>query len=53
VRASPAADAETVATLAPGEAFAVLEYAGGRAWGYIQASHLVGYVEATALTDPA
>jgi Bacterial dipeptidyl-peptidase Sh3 domain len=53
VRASPAADSETVATLAPGEAFAVLEYAGGRAWGYIQTSHLVGYVEAAALTDPA
>ncbi len=32
---------------------AVLEYAGGWAWGYVQAGHLVGYVEAGALADPA
>ena len=53
VRAAPAADAEPVAELAPGDPFAVLEYAGGWAWGYVQAGHLVGYVEAGALTDPA
>jgi hypothetical protein len=48
-RATPAADAEAVAELQPGEAFAVLEYAGGWAWGYVQAGHRVGYVEAAAL----
>lgn len=53
VRAAPAADAEAVAELAPGETFAVLEYAGGWAWGYVQAGHRVGYVEAAALEDPA
>jgi hypothetical protein len=53
VRITPAADSESIATLAPDDAFAVLEYAGGWAWGYVQASHLVGYVEASALTDPA
>ena len=36
----------------PGEEFAVLEYAGGWAWGYCRADHLVGYVEAIALADP-
>ena len=53
VRAVPAADGEAVATLSPGEGFAVLEYAGGWAWGYVQAGHRVGYVEADALVAPA
>ena len=53
VRIAPAPESEAIAELAPGDAFAVLEYAGGRAWGYVQASHLVGYVDADALTDPA
>jgi len=53
VRAQPAAAAETLAELAPDEAFAVLEYAGGWAWGYVQAGHQVGYVEAAALAPPA
>ena len=53
VRAAPAPDAEAVAELAPYDAFAVLECAGGWAWGYAQAGHQVGYVEAAALTDPA
>jgi len=53
VRVAPADDAEAIDTLAHGGAFAVLEYAGGWAWGYVQASHLVGYVDAAALTDPA
>lgn len=53
IRAMPAAEADAVAALAPGDAFAVLEYAGGWAWGYAQAGHHVGYVEAAALTDPA
>ena len=31
----------------------MLEYAGGLAWGYCLADHVVGYVEAIALADPA
>lgn len=50
MRAVPQPDAEPVAQLAPGEEFAVLEYAGGWAWGYVRAGHRVGYVEAAALT---
>ena len=38
--------------LLPGEAFAVLEYAGGWAWGFAESGHLVGYVEGIALVDP-
>lgn len=50
----PRADAETpaVSELLPGEGFAVLEYAGGWAWGYCTADHVVGYVEAIALAEP-
>ncbi len=36
----------------PGEAFAVLEYAGGWAWGQCAGDRVVGYVEAIALADP-
>lgn len=53
VQASPAGDGDAVSQLLPGEDFAVLEYAGGLAWGYCTADHLVGYVEAIALVDPA
>jgi hypothetical protein len=53
VRVLPSADSEALATLAPDAAFAVLEYAGGWAWGYVQDGHLVGYVQAAALVDPA
>ncbi|MGQ0659972.1 SH3 domain-containing protein [Sphingosinicella sp.] len=49
VHASPNADAEQVASLAPGAIFAVLEFAGGWAWGFVQDNHLVGYVPAAAL----
>lgn len=38
--------------LLPGERFGVLEYAGGWAWGYSSADHVVGYVESIALGDP-
>lgn len=41
-----------VSELLPGEEFAVLEYAGGWAWGFCAADHMVGYVEAIALVDP-
>lgn len=53
VHASSSADAEQVAALAPGSIFAVLEFAGGWAWGFVQDSHLVGYVPASALGDAA
>lgn len=49
---SPAAGGEPVSELLPGEEFAVLEYAGGRAWGYCRGDHIVGYVEAIALAEP-
>jgi hypothetical protein len=52
VRARPGAEGEPISELLPGEAFAVLEYAGGWAWGFCAADHVVGYVEAIALTDP-
>ena len=53
VRPRPDVECEPVSELLPGEEFAVLEYAGGWAWGYCSADHLVGYVEAIALADPA
>ena len=53
MRVTPACDSATIAELAPGDAFAVLEYAGGWAWGYVMAGHLVGYVEPGALIDSA
>jgi hypothetical protein len=52
VRSGPGDEAEPISELLPGEDFAVLEYAGGRAWGYCRADHISGYVEAIALTDP-
>lgn len=48
----PSAQSEAVSELLPGEAFGVLEYAGGWAWGFAEADHVVGYVEAIALVDP-
>jgi cell wall-associated NlpC family hydrolase len=47
----PSAEGEAVSELLPGEDFAVLEYAGGRAWGYCRADHITGYVEAIALAE--
>ena len=48
----PSTEGEAVSELLPGEAFAVLEYAGGWAWGFSEADHVVGYVEGIALADP-
>lgn len=53
VRRGASPDAEVVDTLAEGGVFAVLEYSGGWAWGYVQDTHLVGYVPAEALAEPA
>ena len=46
-------EGEPASELLPGEAFGVLEYAGGSAWGSCHPEPLVGYVEADALIDPA
>lgn len=51
VRPRPDADSEAVTELLPGEDFAVLEYAGGWAWGYCLGDHITGYVEAIALAE--
>jgi hypothetical protein len=50
---TPSTESEPAARLAPGAAFAVLEYAGGWAWGYAGDGHRVGYVEAAKLVDAA
>jgi hypothetical protein len=49
----PSGGGEAVSELLPGEDFAVLEYAGGWAWGFVSADHVVGYVEGIALADPS
>jgi hypothetical protein len=52
IRPGPSAESAAVSQLLPGEIFAVLEYAGGWAWGFAASDHLVGYVEGIALVDP-
>jgi len=52
VRERPDAGAAALSELLPGEDFAVLEYAGGWAWGHSRQGRLVGYVETIALSDP-
>lgn len=47
--AKPTEDSEQVAELAPGDEFAMLDVAGGWAWGYRRKDHLVGYVPADLL----
>jgi dipeptidyl peptidase-like protein len=50
VRATPSDQSEIVTELRPGDEFAVLEIAGGWAWGYRRADHHVGYVELADLS---
>ena len=52
IRPDPSCEGDPVSELLPGEAFAVLEYSSGCAWGYSIADHVVGYVEAIALAEP-
>lgn len=52
VRSGPNEESPAISELLPGEEFAVLEYAGGWAWGYARADHVTGYVEAIALAEP-
>lgn len=42
---------DVVATMAPGDLFEVLEFAGPLAWGIAPAERLVGYLPAAALTS--
>ncbi len=49
---NPRTEGDAVTEILPGEDFFVLEYAGGWAWGYCAADHIVGYVEAIALAHP-
>jgi cell wall-associated NlpC family hydrolase len=49
MRARPNADAPAVSQIVLGEVFALLDLAGGWAWGYSMADHYVGYVAADAL----
>ncbi|NIJ20176.1 hypothetical protein FHS95_001868 [Sphingomonas naasensis] len=51
LRLSGAADSEVLATLAAGDLFEVLEFAGDHAWGVAPGSGLVGYIAASALAD--
>ena len=51
VRDKPSDTADAVTQLQPGEEFAVLDVAGGWAWGYRRANHYVGYVPASALAE--
>lgn len=52
LRSEPADSAPHISELLPGEEFAVLDYAGGWAWGYGRHDHYVGYVEAVDLVAP-
>jgi len=51
MRAAPEPEAEAVSQLLTGEGFAVLDVAGGWAWGYSRHDHYVGYVPDRCLTD--
>lgn len=50
LRAARDSKSEALATLAPGDAFEVLEFAGSLAWGIAPAEKLVGYLPTAALT---
>jgi cell wall-associated NlpC family hydrolase len=49
MRARPSAEAPAVSQLIHGEGFALLDQAGGWAWGYSLHDHYVGYIPADAL----
>ena len=49
VREKPSDGAAPVTQLQPDDEFAVLDIAGGWAWGYRRANHYVGYVREAAL----
>ncbi|WP_307118878.1 SH3 domain-containing protein [Sphingomonas kyeonggiensis] len=53
LRAGSKSDSETLAQLAGGDSFEVLELAGDHAWGVAPGQKLVGYVPASILERPA
>jgi hypothetical protein len=53
LKSDPAEGGDTLASLAAGETFEVLEIAGHRAWGVAPAQGLVGYVDLAALENVA
>ena len=52
LRLSAARDSEVLVSLAAGDVFEVLEFAGNHAWGVAPKAGLVGYIAASALTGP-
>lgn len=52
LRGAPDVSASATSQLLAGEGFAVLDIAGGWAWGYCEHDHYVGYLPAEALADP-
>jgi len=53
LRAARAADSETLATLAAGEPFELLDVTGGDGWGIATLHGLVGYLDAALLGGQA
>ena len=53
VFSSPSEGSENIYSLSPGEEYALLDITGRWAWGYRRIDHLVGYVLAEALVEPA
>lgn len=53
LRRDRARDAAVLASLRPGETFELLDLIGDDGWGIAVTKGLVGYVDATALDDPA
>jgi len=53
LRATKKSDSEILAQLDSGSIFEVLELSGGNAWGVAPAVGLVGYIDASALGEPA
>jgi hypothetical protein len=51
LRSGSARDSDVLATLASGDTFEVLEFAGDHAWGVAPDVGLVGYIPAAALAD--
>ena len=49
--ATPDQDGETVGVLERGAAFMVVDMAGGWAWGFRAADHIVGYVDLKSLAQ--
>jgi hypothetical protein len=53
LRAARIGDSDVIAQLRAGDIFEVLELSGGSAWGTAPSAGLVGYIDATAVSDSA